>query len=168
MRLLLVVPGLVCSLGAQAQETAADPFAPLRFLLGDWRGEGTGAPGSSAGAASFRLDLEGKVLVRRSRADQPAGKAAPGFHHEDLMTIFVEAGRLKAHYLDNEGHVIRYLVAAIPGGVAFTSEPGPGPRFRLTYLRKTEELVGLTFELAPPGKPEAFATYLEARMQRSR
>jgi hypothetical protein len=78
------------------------------------------------------------------------------------MTLFSEGGQLKAFYADNEGHIIRYLMAEVPGGVALTSEPTPGPRFRLTYLRKSEALVTLRFEIAPPGKPDVFSTYLEA------
>ena len=50
----------------------------------------------------------------------------------------------------------------MPGGAVFTSEPGPGPRFRLTYLRKSEALVTIRFEIAPTGIPEAFSTYMEA------
>ena len=82
------------------------------------------------------------------------------------MTIFLEGGELKALYLDNEDHVIRYQVVEVPGGVAFTSDPAPGPRFRLTYLRRPEALVTVRFEIAPPGKPEAFSTYLEAATRR--
>jgi hypothetical protein len=36
----------------------------------------------------------------------------------------------------------------------------------LTYLRKSEVVVTVRFEIAPPGKPEAFATYLEAATRR--
>jgi hypothetical protein len=57
---------------------------------------------------------------------------------------------------------VRYLVAVVPGGAAFTSEPATGPRFRLTYLRKAEDLATVRFEIAPPATSEAFKTYLEA------
>jgi hypothetical protein len=140
----------------------ADPFAPVHFLVGEWQGEGAGQPGQSMGAATFRFELEGRALVRHSHADYPAANGRPASHHEDLLTLFAEGGELKALYLDNEAHVIRYLVAAVPGGVTFTSEPAPGPRFRLTYLRKAESLVTVRFEIAPPGTPEAFKVYLEA------
>ena len=159
----LALAVISCSLCAQASVPAAvDPFAPVRFLVGEWTGEGDGQPGQSTGVASFRFEVEGRVLVRKSYADQPAANDRPASHHEDLMTVFAEGGQLKALYLDNEGHVIRYLAAGVPGGVAFTSEPGPGPRFRLTYFQKSEALVNLRFEIAPPDKPEAFTTYLEA------
>ena len=155
---LLVVPAL----WSQAPTSAADPFAPLRFLVGEWKGEGGGLPGQSSGAATFRFELEGKVLARRSYADMAAANGRPASHHEDLLWIFPEGSQLKGLYLDNEGHVIRYLVAAIPGGVALTSEAGPGPGFRLSYFQKAEALVSLRFEIAPPNKPGAFSTYLEA------
>lgn len=162
--LLLLCPPLL----AQAPAPKADPLEAVRFLAGDWVGEGDGKPGSSSGAASFRFELEGKALVRCSHADYPAGNGRPASHHEDLMAVFAEAGQLKAFYVDNEGHVIRYLASAVPQGVAFTSEPAPGPRFRLTYLRGTAETVTVCFEIAPPNAPEAFRTYLEGVTRRVR
>jgi hypothetical protein len=154
-------------LTAQAQP-AVDAFAQLRFLVGEWVGEGAGLPGQTSGAASFRFELEGKVLVRRSHADMAATKDRTASRHEDLMTLFSEGGELKAHYLDNEGHVIRYRVAEVPGGIAFISEPAPGPRFRLSYLKKAEGLVTVRFEIAAPGQPEAFSVYLEALTRKTK
>lgn len=153
---------LVAQSPSQAPTQAADPFAPVRFLVGEWKGEGDGQPGQSSGAATYRFELEGKVMVRRNHASMPAANGRPASHHEDLMTLFTEGGQLKAIYFDNEGHIIRYAVAATPDGVTFTSEAAPGPRFRLSYIRKSENLVNLRFEVAPPNKPEAFSTYIEA------
>ena len=153
-------------LAAQAPP-AADAFAPVRFLAGAWTGEGSGSPGTSVGAAAFRFELDGRVLVRRSHADVAATPGRPAFRHEDLMTVFPEGGRLKAHYLDNEGHGIHYTVSEVPEGVAFTSEAGPGPRFRLSYLRRPGGAVAVRFEVAPPGKPEAFSPYLEGLTHRA-
>ncbi|NWJ42532.1 MAG: hypothetical protein HXX12_16340 [Geothrix sp.] len=162
MRSVFLPLAIIASLGAQTPAPAADPFAPVRFLVGEWIGEGGGKPGASSGGASYRFELDGKVLVRRNVADVAAANGRPASRHEDLMTVFEEGGQLKAFYLDNEGHVIHYLVTPRPEGVAFTSEPTPGPRFRLTYLKTSDSLVTLRFEIAPPGKPEAFATYIEA------
>jgi len=168
MRAVFLPLAIVASLGAQAPAPAADSFADLRFLVGEWTGEGEGKPGASSGGASFRFELDGKVLVRHNVAEVAAGHGRPASRHEDLMTVFVEGGQLKAFYLDNEGHVIRYLVTSRPEAVTFTSEPAPGPRFRLTYLKKSDSLVTLRFELASPGQPEAFATYIEATTRKVR
>ena len=162
MRPSLLALLLVAPLWSQPATPKADPYAAVQFLVGEWKGEGDGQPGQSSGAATFRFELEGNALVRRSHADYPAANGRPASHHEDLLTLFAEGGDLKALYLDNENHVIRYRVAAVPEGVAFTSEPAQGPRFRLTYLRKSESLVTVRFEIAPPAAPEAFKTYLEA------
>jgi len=164
---VLALVAVVPSLSAQAPPTV-DAFAPLRFLVGDWVGVGGGLPGQTSGAASFRFELDGKVLVRRGYADMAATKDRPASRHEDLMSIFSEAGALKAHYLDNEGHVIRYRVAEVPGGVAFTSEAAPDPRFRLSYLKKADGQVTVRFEIAPPTKPEDFSVYLEALTQKAK
>lgn len=157
----------IAPLLAQAPAPGTDPLAPLRFLVGTWRGEGTGQPGRSVGVATFRFELEGRALVRRSFADAPAAEGRPASRHEDLMTVFVGGGQLRALYLDNEGHVIHYLVAPGPDGVTFTSEAAPGPRFRLSYRRKGEGQVALRFEIAAPAASEAFRTYLEADLRRA-
>ena len=161
MRSLFLALSMGCSLVAQAPMPAGDAFAPVRFLAGEWKGEGDGQAGQSSGVATFRFELEGKALVRRSYADMAAANGRPAAHHEDLMTVFSEGGQLRAIYFDNEGHVIRYAVTANPEGVIFTSEAAPGPCFRLSYLRKSETIVNVRFEIAPPNAPEAFKIYLE-------
>jgi hypothetical protein len=168
MRPSILALSLSASLLAQAPAPKADFFEPVRFLAGDWVGESDGKAGSPSGAASFRFELEGRALVRRSHADYPAANGRPAVHHEDQMTVFVEGGQLKAFYVDNEGHVIRYLAAAVPQGVAFTSEAAPGPRFRLTYLRGAADSVSVRFEVAPPNAPEAFKTYVEGVTRRAK
>lgn len=156
--LLLALPAL-----SQPPAPAHDTFAPLRFLVGEWVGEGSGAPGEGQGAFSLQPDLGGKVLVRRNRTDFPAAQGRPATRHEDLMWIFPEGGVLKAVYLDTEDHLIRYTVSAGPQGEAvFTSDPAPGPRFRLSYRRAESGKVAIRFEIALPGKD--FATYLEGKV----
>lgn len=154
---------------AQAPGPVLDAFAPLRFLIGEWQGEdGKGAPGKpTKGEFSLREELGGKILVRRNFAEYPAQGDRPAFRHDDLLTLFTEGGQLKALYVDNEGHVIHYSVAKAPEGegVVFTSD-GPGPRFRMTNLRKGADLISIRFEIAPPGKD--FATYIEAQARRKR
>jgi hypothetical protein len=91
--------------------------------------------------------------------------------HDDLMVIYRDTpeAALRAIYFDSEGHTIRYEVQAPPdGGVVFVSGPEPSaPRYRLTYTRVDWDHLKIKFEIAPPGKPEQFATYIEAGARRS-
>lgn len=162
----LALPFLLV-VAAIAVPAAEDTWAPLRFLEGNWIGDGGGVPGQGTGAFSFRFDLQGTVLVRRSHAQYPPTKDRPAYRHDDLMVIFQEAG-LRAVFFDNEGHVIRYAVSPQGDGVEFLSEPATGaPRFRFTYTKQGRDAVLMRFEIAPPGQPETFKTYVEGRARRT-
>jgi hypothetical protein len=80
-----------------------------------------------------------------------------------------DSGPPRALYFDNEGHVIRYLVTASSDQrrIEFVSEVLPSnPRYRLTYVRTGSDTLTLRFEIAPPGKPDSFSTYIEAKAKR--
>ena len=148
---------------AQQPESA---LASLNFLVGDWQGEGGREPGQGTGDFSFQPDLQRRVLVRRNEAHYAATATKPAYDHTDLMVVYSEVpGQpLKAIYFDNEGHVIRYAVSVLGGGdtATFLSDASLStPRFRLTYRKLNADRVSGLFEIAPPGKPEAFSRYLE-------
>jgi hypothetical protein len=147
---------------AFAQTTEA-PFQPIAFLMGEWVGEGGGKPGDSTGWFSFALDLDKKIAVRKNHADLKNGV------HDDLMVAYADPGRkgLRAIYWDNEGHVINYVVESVADGVRFLSDPAaPGPRYRLTYKKTGQKTISIQFDIAPPGKPDAFAPYISASARR--
>jgi hypothetical protein len=157
---------LLCLCAASLGAQAPDPWKDLGFLLGEWTGEGGGSPGQAMGAYSFLPELGGKILVRRNVADYPAAGGKPAVHHEDVMTVYREAGNQPpaAIYFDSEGHVIHYSVEidAAAKLVRFVSPTVPNqPRYRLTYRETGKNLVAGKFEIAAPDKPEAFATYLD-------
>jgi hypothetical protein len=139
-----------------AEESAPDPWAALRFLVGTWRAEsGGGKPGEAVGGGfDFAIDLDGKVAVRRSRSEYaPRAGETKGLLHEDLMVVYPRGDGLQALYWDNEGHVIRYVVRSKAGTVHFESEKGArGPRFRIVYARRGTDEVEVSFSIAPPGK----------------
>ncbi|MCE5311085.1 MAG: hypothetical protein LLG20_25890 [Acidobacteriales bacterium] len=152
-----------------AQPSSVDRLKPLHFLLGEWAGAGQGQPGTGSGGFKFEKDLDGKILIRRGRLDFPATKDRPGFVHTDLTVVYSSPAGLSASYFDNEGHYIRYRVdaGADQNIVTFLSDNVPGtPRYRLIYRKETDG-VRMTFEIAPPGQPEAFKTYVEGRLTRS-
>jgi len=147
---------------------AAEDWGPLKFLVGNWIGEGTGKPGEATGGFSFLPDLQGAVLVRRNFAEYPAQAGKPASRHDDLMVAYREESshQLRATYYDSEGHVISYAISQSDKGAIFTSEGRKEElRYRLTYAPAGADKLTIRFEIAPPGK--AFATYIEATARRS-
>jgi hypothetical protein len=162
---------LVSSWPAAPVRAEDDPWSDFRFLIGTWVSEAK--PGEGSGRFSLEPDLQGKVLVRRNLANIPAAQGRPGGKHEDLMVVYRESKEApwRASYFDSEGHVIQYAVSTLPDnkGLVFVSiAETPGPRYRLTYAKGENERVAVKFEIAPPGKPEAFRTYLEGVVRRAR
>jgi hypothetical protein len=169
--LLLITVSILLPLSiASAQETTSR-WASFEYLLGDWVGEGGGQPGQGTGEFSFHPDLQNRILVRKSYAAYPPTKDRPAFRHDDLMVVYRDSnsGPPRAVYFDSEGHVIRYLVTASSDQktIEFISEVLPSsPRYRLTYLKTGSDTLTLKFEIAPPGKPDSFSTYIEAKAKR--
>lgn len=159
---LFVVPILI----AQPSPKIDNRWAPLAFLIGEWTGEGGGGPGQGTGGFSFLPDQGGKILIRKNRAEYPASKDRPAFSHTDLMIVYNEPGetKLRAIYFDTEDHTIHYTVEPSSDGksVQFVSD-----NFRLTYRKTGPDTLALKFEIAPPGKPGAYATYIDATARRN-
>jgi hypothetical protein len=159
---------IVSIMNAGQQPPKTPPWDAWRFWLGEWVSEGDPAQGS--GYYSLSPDLQGRLLVRKNHAEYAATKDRPAVVHDDLMVIYgeAEAGQ-KAIYWDNEGHVIEYAVNISPdrNSVIFISPvQAAAPRYRLTCSKLGQDQVRVTFEIAPPGKPEAFSMYLEGRARR--
>lgn len=165
--LLLAIPMLAAaqSATAPAPDAAPDPFKGLSFLEQNWEANTNGYGGvKSVGTYTFRRELGGHVLARRSTSDVACkGPATFDCEHGDILYVYEEApGQpLKAIYFDNEGHVIHYGVSTPkPGSVVFLSDPAqPGPQYRLSYVLLDGVMAG-KFELKMPGQTE-FMSYLE-------
>src|SRR5574340_108126 len=71
-----------------AAKSADSPWKKLEFLLGTWTasvGEKNTPLGPGHGAASYQLDLSGKVIVRHNYAQYDSGQ-----RHDDLMVIYLD------------------------------------------------------------------------------
>jgi hypothetical protein len=151
---------------------ADEDWGALRYLIGNWVGEGGGGPGQGSGSFSFLPDVQGKVLVRRNHSEYPAANGRQASVHDDLMIVYRESdesaeGALRAIFFDNEQHVIRYNVTMFGDRIVFTSEAvRSAPRYRFTYTRVSTDGLRIKFEIAPPGKD--FATYIEASARRAK
>jgi len=81
------------------------------------------------------------------------------------MVIDPQFPNYRAVNFDNAGHKADYTTAFIIEGrgvVWISAIKSGGPRFRLTYTRLRADKAGIQFEIAPPGKPDAFALYIQA------
>jgi len=169
----LILAILVCSCTLLAQQPAPSPnWDAWKFLIGKWVGEGTSDVGQGVGYFTFEAGLNGKVLVRKNHADYPATRERPAVSHEDLMIVFADPAtqQKRAFYTDSEGHVIQYTATLSndDNTLTFLSDAlSTAPRFRLTYIRTRRGQMALTFEIAPPDKPDQFQKLIDATVRKS-
>lgn len=156
MRLITVFVALCVASSAMAEPTLKAPLADLGFLVGEWKsdnGKVADTGGTSKGRSLISVEADGGAILRRDRTDvfDANGKPAGGF--SQLMMIYPEGGAIKAVYEDGEGHLIHYDSSEVSPGssVTFTSAPGAGPVFRLTYQRQSADTLSVRFGMIPPG-----------------
>ena len=145
-------------------QSASGGWDKWQYLLGEWKGEGSGQPGTGSGMFTIKPKLEGNILERKGRTEIAATAAQPSSVHEDVTIIYKnrEGNPVKAIYFDNEKHVINYDITYPDNKIVMTSEAIPGaPRFRLIYDKINEKQVTIRFEIAMPGSPDEFKMYLE-------
>jgi hypothetical protein len=162
-RLQIMAMAASLALAAPASGSVPKALEPLSFLLGVWEaGANAGAHGQGTGSYSFAPSLQDRAIIRTNHAEYPATEKTPALTHDDLMVIYATEGGAEAHFYDNEGHMIHYAVSApAPGEATFVSDVvASAPRYRLSYKLRADGVLEGRFEIAPPGKPDAFAKYL--------
>ncbi len=161
LRAMVLATCLLAPVVLTAQSNPPSDWERLMPLLGTWIGEGGGDPGQGVGSSTFTMDLQNSVMVRKSHTSYPAANGRPAFDHDDLMIIYRDGGALRAFYVDNEGHSIRYDISVAGDSIAFVSPASENaPRFRLSYVYAGPDRVRIYFEIAPPGQPDAFREYV--------
>ena len=161
MRLVCVLFLGLASLVAQ-QSKIAPAWEPLGFLIGEWVGEGGGAPGQGRGGFSFLPDQDGRILIRKNHADYPATQDKPAYSHTDLTIVYQEPGetKLRAIYFDDEGHTIHYTVEPSADG---KSDHATGSR-----IAKPGMIASLyDSKLHRPASPRLFRSTLTRRLGES-
>ncbi len=178
MRLLALFAALVLSTSALTRDTPAqlkpDPFAPLRFMAGTWKGENDGQPGHGTSERTYAAELDGAALfVRNVAVYPPQPKNEKGETHRDSGFFTYDKTRklLVFRQFHSEGFVNQYLQDPAAGGadiIVFATEAieniPPGWRAKESYRRTGPDTMTETFELAPPGKP--FEVYSECALRR--
>ena len=183
--LLAVVLGLAlvlpCSTVGQAPTNTnsadqADPFKPVRQLIGKWEGESQGKPGAGKMEREYLFVLSNRFLQVSNKATYPPQEKNPkGETHEDLGFIGYDRALKKLIFrqFHIEGFVVQHSLESISEdgrSFVFTStaiENIPtGWRARETYRFLNADEFIETFALAGPGKE--FETYSESRFRRKR
>lgn len=82
-KLFSLIIFFILSFNSFAQQNS--PWSNWLWLIGEWKGEGSGQPGQGDGTFSFKTDLDGKILVHKSHSDYPASGNRPAVVHDDLI-----------------------------------------------------------------------------------
>jgi hypothetical protein len=171
---LLLLAAVIVPAFAQQRDISADPFAPLRILVGAWHGEQDGQPGHGTAERTYDFVLNNRFLqVKNKSAYPPQESNKTGEIHQDTGMIGYDKARKKLVFrqFHVEGFVNTYVQqeASNPQEIVFLSEAieniPTGWRARETYSILNDDEFIERFELAEPGKD--FALYSEAHLRRA-
>jgi hypothetical protein len=152
----------------------ADPMlARLEPLVGTWRGDTRGEPGTGKVERTYRFSLRGRYLEVENRSVYPPTEGKPaGEVHEDVGFYSHDKARktLVMRQFHVEGFVSHYVLARSDGGTfVFLSETienvPAGFRARETLRLVGQDRLEESFELAPPG--QEFSVYSTSSMTRA-
>lgn len=167
INVVLIIIMLAAFTNSHSQQNKA--WTKWEFLMGEWTGEGSGMPGHGKGSFSFKTDLDGKILKRKSKSEYTSAENKTKNEHEDLMIIYLDENEnpAQAIYFDNEGHTIKYSITYAEKSIVLLSErQKDAPVFRLTYTAVDSKTVDTKLEVAPDG--ENFKTYIEGKSVRKK
>jgi hypothetical protein len=144
-----------------AQESKPDPWASVRFMVGEWNGISEGEPGSGTVHRTYEFILKNRFLHEHNVSTYPPQDSnQAGEVHEHLGFISYDRARksLVFRQFHQEGFVNQYALNADSSSatrLVFDSEHFENFdntwRARETYdLISADEFVE-TFELGPPG-----------------
>lgn len=158
---IFILAVLACTFIIINAETKAqeedDKWRPIRFLLGEWRGEESGSKVEHI----YKFILQDKFIHSRTRAEfEPKEGEEEGEVHEDWGFFSYDSDREKIIFRQflSEGFVNTYILEPIePGGkkLIFNSEStesAGGMMARLTIEVVTENEYRMLLDLASPGK----------------
>jgi hypothetical protein len=158
----VLAAGAVIAARAAEPAPAADPWAPIRSLEGEWVGTAEGEPGVGTVHRSYQFILGHRFLQERNvSAYSPKDPKTPGELHEHWSIISFDKQRKKLvlRQFHQEGFVNQYVVVAeesTPQRLVFLSEAFENLdarwRARETYEVGSADAFTETFELAEPGK----------------
>lgn len=142
-------------------KSGSERFAPLHWLVGEWRGYGEFAKDTGYIHKRFYYDLAGMYLIERTLDMFPPKEPTTEFEiHQDFVVYSRgnESGALKARGFFVESFVTSAQVSVSADGNSVVIESieiengPPGMRTRFTISRQTKDQYKESFEIAMPGK----------------
>jgi hypothetical protein len=153
----------VACVATAADAPPADPWQPVRFLLGRWTGTVQGEAGNGTATRSYEFTLAGRFIEERDVSTYPAqekNRKGEVHEHRGLLSYDSRRQALVLRHFRQEGVVATYVLDAAQSSanlLVFDGERfenlAAGSRARETYeIYSSDEFVE-TFEVAQPGKP---------------
>ncbi|GLH72722.1 hypothetical protein GETHLI_12240 [Geothrix limicola] len=161
---------------AQAPETKPDPWAPIRFMAGAWRGTASGEPGEGTAVRRYEFILQDRFLHERNTSTFPPqakNKAGEVHEHWGFFSYDKKRKTLLFRQFHQESFVVTYAfnpALSTPAKLVFDSEAFENIpstwKARETYERISADEFTETFEVAQADKP--FAIYSRNHFRRER
>jgi hypothetical protein len=105
--------------GQAAMAPAVDPWGPIRFMVGTWRGQSTGQPGVGTTERTYRFEFgETYLRIDNKSVWTPTASNPKGEVHQDTGFFSFDKGRKKLvlRQFHSEGFVNQYVAElAAPG-----------------------------------------------------
>ena len=165
---ILCVAAMLATAGAAQTDStatppaAADPWADLKFLEGEWTGAAEGEPGVGTVHRSYQFILGHRFLHERNVSayvPKQSGTAGEVHEHWSLISFDKSRKRLVLRQFHQEGFVNQYVLdpgLSRAGHLVFVSEAFENLdsrwRARETYDVASDDRFTETFELAEPGR----------------
>jgi len=144
------------------QPEQPSPWEPVRFMLGEWKGDARGASGTGTSARTYAFVLKNRYLYERNVSTYPPQESnKKGEVHEHWAFISYDRARkrLVLRQFHQEGFVNQYVMdpsVSSANRLVFVSETfenlDPAWKARESYdITSANEFIE-TFEVAEPGK----------------
>jgi hypothetical protein len=171
----LAIAALLAAAPAAAQNAQRpDPFEPIRFFEGTWRGTSEGEPGKGSVERTYTFVLKNRFIQERNVSTYPPQAAnAQGEVHEHWSFFSHDRKReaLVLRQFHQESFVLQFVMVkgeSSANKLVFDSEGVENAgtwRARETYeLISNDEFIE-TFEMGAPGKP--LHVYSKAHFKRA-
>ena len=161
---------------AQAPEMKPDPWAPIRFMVGEWQGTSSGEPGIGSVARHYEFILKGRFLHERNTSTYPPqekNKAGEVHEHWSFFSYDKKRKTLVFRQLHQESFVLTYSLNSTlssPTKLVFESEQleniNSSWKARETYEILSDNEFTEVFEVAQTDKP--FEVYSRNHFKRQR